>query len=280
MKRSINYVVIVLLLLIIPLINVSALSVSKNDLTIEKGGHESVELSTDTEKNIISVKFTLVYTTYDIPGNFSPAEGFNDTDPNGITHEIIFDKPQTGKIVIGSININVLSNAKVSAGTVNIHTATAKTTEGEVINLNNQNINIKIGTPVKEEPKSALLSKIESKLVNIELTKDIFEYNITIDSNVKELDLKAVPKDENAKVEISTQKVEEIQDNKIIITVKNGTEEKKYTINVTIKEKKDNKIVIDKNKFKEDKSYKGKWIIISIFLIVALMVSLILSRKK
>ena len=39
-------------------------------------------------------------------------------------------------------------------------------------------------------------------------------------------------------------------------------------------------IVIDNDKFEENKSYKGKWIIISIFLIVILMISLVLNKKN
>ena len=280
MKKRINYFIITLLLLVFPFIKVNAISVTKNDLTIEKGGRETVELYTETESKIISVTFTMVYSTYDIPAYFAPAEGFNDTNPNGITHEIIFNEAKTGKITIGTITIDVVNNPKDLNGTVNVHTIKAKTADGNILTLKDQNINVKVGTPVKEEPKSALLSKIESKLVNIELKKDVFEYTININKDVKELDLKGIPEDEKAKVEISTQKIEEIKDKKIIIIVKNGDEEKKYTININIKEKNDNKIVIDKEEFKENTSYKGKWIIISIVLIIILMVTLVLSKKK
>ena len=282
MKKRCNYFII-FLLLVVPFMKVRALSVSKNDLTIEKGGHDVVELYVNTEKEIISVNFTLVYTTYDIPGNFTPASAFNDANPNSINHEIIFDSAKSGKITLGSINIEVLNNANDTAGTINIHTAKAKTTSGDMIDLDSQTINIKVGTPVKEEPKSALLSKIESKIVDIVLKKDTYEYAIEIDDKVTELDLKAIPEDENAKVEISNQKIKDLEDNKIIITVKNGNEEKKYTIKVDVKEsekKKDNKIVIDTKIFTENTDYQSKWVIISIFLVITLMVSLVLSRKK
>ena len=287
MKKRIKYFFVAFILLVIPFINVLALSVSKNDLTIEKGGNNEIELYANTESEIISVSFTLVYSTYDIPANFTPADGFNDTNPNSINHEIIFDKAKTGKILLGTIKINVKMEPKVSAGTVNLHTAKAKTKDGDTINLNNQSINVKVGTPVeepKEEPKSALLTKIESKIVNIELKENTYEYTVDIDSKVEELDLKGIAEDSDATVEITSQKIKELKDNKIIITVKNGDAEKKYTINVIIKEdkkvKKDNEITIDNSKFEENKNYKGKWIVISIILIIILMVSLVLSRKK
>ncbi len=279
MKKRINYFVIMLMLLVIPLMKVNALSVSKNEVTIEKGSNQSIELYTNTESEIISVTFTLVYSTYDIPAYFTPASDFDDTNPNSITHEIIFDTAKTGKITIGTININVVNDARDTAGTINIHTATAKTTNGNTINLENQNINVKVGTPKKEKPKSALLTKIESKLVNIELKADVYEYDVEIDKEVAELDLKAIPEDENANIEISNQKIADLKDNKITITVKNGNEEKKYTINVNIK-KAEEKIAIDKSIFEEDDHYKGKWIIISIVLVTVLMISLVLNRKK
>ena len=275
------------LLLTIPHIKVNALSVSKNDLTIEKGSSETVELYANTESEIISASFTLVYSTYDIPANFAVASGFSDSNPNGINHEIIFNEAKSGKILLGTINVSVVNYPNDSIGTINIHTGSAKTTDGETINLNSQNINIKVGTPneVKtDEKKSALLTKIESKIVSIELKEKTYEYTINVDSKVEELDLKGIPEDSNAKVETSTQKIKELKDNKIIITVKNGDEEQKYTINVNskndTKEKDDNEIVIDKTEFKENKGYKGKWIVISIVLIIVLMVSLLLSKKK
>ena len=287
MKKRIKYFFVAFVLLVIPFINVLALSVSKNDLTIEKGSNNEIELYANTESEIISVSFTLVYSTYDIPANFTPADGFNDANPNSINHEIIFDKAKTGKILLGTIKINVKMEPKATIGTINLHTAKAKTKDGETINLNNQSINVKVGTPVeepKEEPKSALLTKIESKIVNIELKENTYEYTVDIDSKVEELDLKGIAEDSDATVEITTQKIKELKDNKIIITVKNGDAEKKYTINIVIKEdkkvKKDNKITIDNSKFEENKNYKGKWIVISIILIIILMVSLVLSRKK
>ena len=149
--------------------------------------------------------------------------------------------------------------------------------------IDNQDINIKVGTPEppKEEKKSALLKQIESKLVKIELKDKVYEYTVNIPNTVTELDLKGIPEDENAKVEISTQKIKDLKDNKILITVKNGNSEQKYTINVTINEIIDtNNELIDTTEFKENKSYKGKWIIISIFLIVTLMVSLILRLPQ
>ena len=273
-----------LFLLLITFSKVNALELSKSDLTIEKGSNDSVELYANVEKDVISVTFTLVYSTYDIPANFAPAAGVTDTNPNGITHEVVFNEAKSGKILLGNVNINVVSNPKDTVGTVNIHTASAKDTNGETISLNAKNINIKVGTPVeepKEEPKEVdknLLDKIESNIVNIKLKKDTFDYSVSIKDDVLELDLKPIAKDESTTIDISTQKISELENNTIVITAKNSDVEQKYNIKVNIKDK--NEVTVDKTEFKDDKSYKGKWIVVSIVLIVALLISMLFSRKK
>ena len=273
-----------LFLLLITFSKVNALELSKSDLTIEKGGNDSVELYANVEKDVISVTFTLVYSTYDIPANYSPAAGVTDTNPNGITHEVVFNEAKSGKILLGNVNINVVSNPKDTVGTVNIHTASAKDTNGETISLNAKNINIKVGTPVeepKEEPKEVdknLLDKIESKIVKIELKKDVFDYTVNVKKEIDELDLKPIAKSEDTKIDISSQKISELKDGKIVITTKNNDTEQIYNIKVNVKE--EDQITIDKDEFKSDKSYKGKWIIVSIILIVALIISMLFAGKK
>lgn len=287
MKKRIKYLFIIFLLLVAST-KVQALEVSKNDLTLEKGGHENIELYVNTENNITQVDFTLVFSTYDIPANFFPADGLSDGNPNGIKHSITFSEAKTGKILLGSISISVRNNATDKSGTVNIHTASAKTETGETINLKVQNINVKVGTPQvtaekpKEEIDKNLLDKIESNLVKIELKKDVFEYNVDIKEGLEELDLKPVAKDSKSKIDISTQKISELKDKSIIITVKNDDVEQKYIIKVNVKEntKKESNIEVDKEEFKADKSYKGKWIIMIVILGVIFVANLFINKKK
>jgi len=288
MKRIIKYVFTVFLLLV-TITKVNALEVSKGEVTIQKGGSENIELYANTTEDIISVTFTLVFSTYDMPASFTPASGASDTNPNGITHTVVFNEAKNGKVLLGTVNVSAKYNATDTVGTVNIHTASAKKSNGESVNLNARNINIKIGTPIeepkqddkKEEPKEVdknLLDRIESKLVKIELKKDVFDYSIMIDDDIEELDLKPIAKDEKTKIEISSQKIKELKDNKIVITTKNGDTEQIYNIKVATK--KEEPVVIDKEEFRADKSYKGKWIVVSIVLIIALLISMIFSRKK
>lgn len=293
MKRIIKYL-FATFLLFATFSHVYALEVSKSDLTIEKGGSDTIELYANTESEITSATFTLVFSTYDMPANFSVASGATDTNPNGITHTIKFDEAKSGKVLLGTIQVSVKSNASDSVGTVNIHTASAKTTSDETVSLTARNINIKVGTPQtepkQEEPTKAptttkpkevdknLLDKIESKIVKIVLKKDVFDYTVNISDDVEELDLKPIAKSEETEIEISSQKVSELKDKKIVITAKNGDTTQTY--NIKVNKKQIEQITVDNEKFKADKSYKGKWIIVSIVLIVALIISMLFSKNK
>ena len=283
--NRVKMLIFTILVLLIGINNVYALSVSKNDITIEKGKTNSIELYANSESEIASVDFTLVFSTYDIPAYFAPADGNNDTNPDGIAHHIILGQASSGKVLLGTVNINVLANANDTSGVININTAKATTSDNSTINLNAQNINITVGTPTtepeekKEEIKDKnLLEKIESNITKIELKKDVFEYTITIKDSVTELDLKPVPKDKDTKVDITTQKIKELKDNKITITAKNGSTEQKYVITVKIDKAKE--IKIDNEEFKGSTSYKSKWVIIIIILVITLGFSLIFNKKK
>lgn len=288
MKKIIPLLVLSLIM-IIPT-RIRALSVDKNNLTIENNNNESIDLYTEVNSEITEVQFTLVYTTYDVPANFNVEAGLTDANPNGITHKIIFSNPVSGKIKLGSIKISVVKNPKVTLGTINIHSGKAITSDGETINLNSQTINVKIGEPEDSDviqnndvstKKTNLLDRIESKIVKIDLKENVYEYKVNIKEDVEELDLKPIAKDEKYKVEITTQKIKELTDNQIIITVKDedNTEEYKIKVN-TLKNDKDIDIDIDKEEFKSTYKYKGKWIIMIVILSIVLFIGLLLVKKK
>lgn len=277
--KKIFFCLLLTLLIIMPL-NVYALSVSENNITIEKGKSDTIDLYANVESEVTDISFSLVYTTYDIPAYFNIEPGFTNTG-NGTTHKIKFDEPQTGKIKLGTIKIDIVKYPTVTAGSINIHSGKATTTTYETLNLNNQIINVKIGTPEpkvetpKEENKN-LLEKIESKIVKIDLKEDVYEYTVKINEDIEELDLKGIAKDENYKVEISSQKISELKDNQIIITVKDGETVEEYKIKVNIEKN----VEIDKEEFTPTFKYKGKWTTMIIIFSIVLFVGLILTKKK
>lgn len=278
---------------------VLALTVSENNIEIPKSDRKSIELSTNSEEMLTSVEFTLVYTTYDIPASFIVNPNYTDSNPNGIKHKIIFSEPINGNIILGNININVVDDPKDNAGTVNIHSAIGYTESGETINLTSQNINVTVlnnretNTETNEIEKSKedkheetkefdknVLKEIKSDLVKINIQKDIFEYTITINNDIEKLDLEPIAINESYKVEISSQEIATLEDNKINITITDDKGNKiDYIIKVNVL-KDISDVEIDDSDFKEKNTYKGKWIILVIIFSTILLFGLILTRKK
>ncbi len=283
---------------------VYALSLSKNNLTIASGGKDVVELYANVGDNKINmVEFTLVYSSNDVPAEFMINSSYTDSNPNGITHKVSFGEEKDGKILLGTVNIRVLSNASVNSGSVNIYNAKGYTATGEIVNLNNQSINVTVGTDEKKgtdtkteekeddaekietigaieknEIDENLLEKIESKIVSIDLKEGVFEYSVKIDDDVTELDLKAIAKSNDTKVEISNQKISELKDNKIVITATNGDIKQDYIIN--LKTRNEVEVTIDNGVFQSDDSYKNKWVVTCVPLGVLLIVGLFLTKKR
>ncbi len=262
---------------------VFALTVSDSNITMSPGTSKEVELSTTTEVEVSRVEFTLVYSTYDVPANFVVNNIYTDGNPNGIKHIVNFDTPVSGTIKLGTVKINTVNSPRETTGTINIHSAKAITATGETINLNSQNINVTIGEP-KDEPTNDdydknLLKEIKSNKVRIELVKDTFDYEITIDKDLEELDLEPIAINDKYKVTTSTQKISDLEDNKITITVEDN-DNHIVTYNIKVNILKDIKnATIDKNTYKEKNTYQGKWLLAIIFFGIALFASLVYTKK-
>lgn len=278
MKKYIAFL-IVLFIYLSSSVNVKALSISENNLSLTPGTSTTLKLTENTNENISKIDFNLVYYSYDITGVF--LSNYNDT-VSGISHSIVFNEPVTGDIDLGTIKINVVSNPKVKSSNVNINNIKLTTSSGNIITLDNISITVNVEETDKplnlpKEKVSNLLDKIESNIVNITLKENIYEYDITIDNNIDMLDLKPISKYEDASIDISNQKVSELEDNKIIIKVSLGDVSEEYKINVKVNEK---EVKIDNNEYKINNNYKAPWIVIIIILSIGLVVSIMFARKK
>lgn len=284
MKDIFKYLLCLLLLLVIN-IKVNALSIDKNELNIAPNDKELIELYANVE-NASKVEFNLVFSTYDIPADFIVNNEYKEEKPNGIKHIVIFNEVKNGKVLLGTINISVVNKPKDLIGSININSAKAYDNEDNIKDLNNQSITVNIVNKEEEKKKEIidknLLSKIESNIVNIKLKNDIYNYNIEIDEDILELDLKPIAKDSNTLVSIETQKIKELTDNKLIIKTKNNNIEQDYIINIKINknEKQENVLLIDKSEFKPDNSYKSKWKILVIISSVVVVISSIITIKR
>ena len=271
-------------LLVVFLINlplVSALSVDNTELTVAKGEKSTVNVYADLKEETTKVSFSLVYTTYDVPATFKAEEGIT-LKTNKTKNTLTFSEAQKGQVKLGTIEISILKSAKANKGTIRLNSATATSKSGNISKLDPVELTVTIGTSTNNSTsvkESNLLKGITSKIVNIDLKDNVYTYEVNVKEDVKELDLVAVPKDEKSKVVISSQKISELKDGKIIINVTSPSNTKEeYTVKVNVL--KTDKVEIDKEEFKADSSYKGKWVVVIIVSVVALLFGFTLSKKE
>lgn len=274
----------IIFLLVVFLINlplVSALSVDNTELTVAKGEKSTVDVYADLKEETTKVSFSLVYTTYDVPATFKAEEGIT-LKTNTTKNTLTFSEAQKGQVKLGTIEISILKSAKANKGTIRLNSATATSKSGNISKLDPVELTVTIGTSTNNSTsvkESNLLKGITSKIVNIDLKDNVYTYEVNVKEDVKELDLVAVPKDEKSKVVISSQKISELKDGKIIINVTSPSNTKEeYTVKVNVL--KTDKVEIDKEEFKADSSYKGKWVVIIIVSVVALLFGFTLSKKE
>lgn len=271
-------------LLVVFLINlplVSALSVDNTELTVAKGEKSTVNVYADLKEETTKVSFSLVYTTYDVPATFKAEEGIT-LKTNTTKNTLTFSEAQKGQVKLGTIEISILKSAKANKGTIRLNSATATSKSGNISKLDPVELTVTIGTSTNNSTsvkESNLLKGITSKIVSIDLKDNVYTYEVNVKEDVKELDLVAVPKDEKSKVVISSQKISDLKDGKITINVTSPSNTKEeYTVKVNVL--KTDKVEIDKEEFKADSSYKGKWIVVIIVSVVALLFGFILSKKE
>lgn len=271
-------------LLVVFLINlplVSALSVDNTELTVAKGEKSTVNVYADLKEETTKVSFSLVYNTYDVPATFKAEEGIT-LKTNTTKNTLTFSEAQKGQVKLGTIEISILKSAKANKGTIRLNSATATSKSGNISKLDPVELTVTIGTSTNNSTsvkESNLLKGITSKIVNIDLKDNVYTYEVNVKEDVKELDLVAVSKDEKSKVVISSQKISDLKDGKITINVTSPSNTKEeYTVKVNVL--KTDKVEIDKEEFKADSSYKGKWVVVIIVSVVALLFGLTLSKKE
>ncbi len=257
MKKIFRYIIVVFLMAI-SIRKVDALSVDKSEVSLVRGGNISLTLKENFTSKISKIEFNLVYSNKDIKGSFNSNSGIDDN--NGIKHSISYSKPISGEVDIGTININVSNDINSFSGKVSLVSAKAITVDGSSIDLDGPIINVKVEEDVSDSASSDkdLLERIDSKLVKINLESGVYEYNVLVNDEIKELDLEPVAKDNKTSINISSQKLISGKDNKITIDVSKGSVLQSYIINVNYEEP----LEIDQSKFTANNNYKNKWLIL------------------
>lgn len=286
-KRLSKVLLIIFMLFIYS--NVFALTLDSTNLEIEAGKNEKINLYADLPEGTMQVEFILVFDSYDIPVVFNVAKGISDENPDGPSHTLVFSESTSGKTLLGTVTARVVKSPKVTEAGANIHSVKAIDSDGEKTNLKNIDIVVKVVKKIDEvtednqenntEEEGMLLDKIESSIVDIELQEGVFEYSVNIKEEISELDLVGVPKDKKYTVSVSNQKISELEDNKIKITVVNGKNKEEYIVKVNVI-KEAQKVEIDDAEFKVNNGYKTKWVVSLVILIVGLAMGVFLMNKE
>lgn len=274
-KKIIKYLSVVLFIFFISN-NVKAMTLDTYDLKINKGEIKYVDVYENIDANVNTIDFSLIYTTYDIIGEFIPNENFTDNIISGTRHSLKLNNNLFGNIKIGTIKITASSNPKTLKGTIKINNIPITVT------INETYIPDEV-TPIDQNIEEVidynLLESINSDIVTIELKKDVFEYTIEIDQDIKELDLEPILKDDSFIVDISSQKISNLKDNKIIIKVSNEEIEKEYIINVKINEEKQDIMMNDDTNKSFITMYKRKIVMTIMILSIVMIVGVIVYKK-
>lgn len=258
---------------------VDALSLDSNTITLSKGESSSIGIYANLDEEATSVAFSLIFTSYDVPATFKVEDGFKNVVSSSIKNTVTFDSAKKGKVKLGTIEVNVKQNSKANIGSVRINNAVANLVNGKTVKLNSTVLDITVGVENTKPKESNLLKEIKSNIATIELKNDVHSYEVNVSEDVKELDLVAIPKNEKSKVEISSQKVEELKDGNIIITVTSPSlakEEYKIKVNIL----KPEKVNIDNEEFESNTTYKWKWVVLAIISGVACILGIFISKKE
>lgn len=278
--KGIKSFIVVAIIFLMQISSVYALNVEESDLILSKGEKTTIDLYADLKEPTTKVSFSLVFTSYDVPASFKVIDTFTNKVTNSTKNTVTFSTTLEGRVKLGTIEINVSKSAKATKGSVKLTNPVATLENGKTSKLDPLELIVTIGsdTATKEKEKN-LLKEITSDIVTIPLQDDVYTYEVSVKEDVTKLDLKAVAKDSNSKVVISNQKISELKDGKITITVtsKDNVKEQ-YTIKVNVL--KAEKVEIDKEEFEADTSYKGKWVVVIIASVVALAFGVIINKRE
>lgn len=280
MKYKFLLLILLFVVIFAGLVDVNALEVANLTPTIPSGETKNIDLYVNVPDNTKKVTFLLSFLSYDVVGSFESSVATLTND--GVTYSINFDKPIKDRIKIGVIKVKVSDKTTLNASTINLYNANAVSVDGVVTKLNNQSIQVNIK---EEEIKTNLLKSISSKIVDISLEPNKYEYDLLVKSEVNKLDLTATAIDESYKIEITDQSLKEGK-NQIFVNVSKGDISEKYTFNVMRLQNEEQKDEIksevkNNNPSKiQNKDFKSGWTVIITGLIILFIIGLFMLIKK
>lgn len=283
-----NFIIITITLLLVFFPNYvkadNSIKFNKDSINIAPGETKKIDVVVSSDDDFTNVNFDVITTSVYVNFNsITVSDAFTRSD--GKAYKLVSAKPQKSGTAVATVTIKASDSAPLGTeGLIRITNASLGT-NGD-ITLPIGQIKIKVSNEKDEE--STYLSSISSNIVDIDFSKDVYEYSVEVDEDIKELDLTALAEDENAKVTISNQKLDK-KTTTITITVQSESGNKStYKIIVTKKENNVTKVskeepvkkVVTDNDDKSDNYGKGRWVAILIVLIIGLIADLIYIKRE
>lgn len=278
MKKIISLIIFVSVLFL-PTVNAKEVKLDSSSYTIKPGDTLSLDIIIDSEDEIKSGSFMITTSSRYIGFESIVFEDGVKYSSSGSSYTFNVTKGTLEEgSKIATVTLKALDTTKEGAKTtivlsnLKVKNETGKNTYFDTIS--------QVVTCKEQEQKSNNnnLKEIISEYFTLDnFDKDKLEYSVEVNSDVEEVLVDAKAEDEKAEVKIENQKLENGSTTvKIIVTAENS-EEKTYSIKVKQKEEKTTEEV--EKVTKEPKSYKGKWVLITIFVSIIVVANIFLLKK-
>ena len=248
----------------------------EKEINIEPGGTYDVNIKVDSDNDFTEIDFDVITTLKQLKiDKVEISDKFTNKNTNG--YSLKATTPQKSGTVVAKVTLKADYKPTLnSSGLIKI-------IDSELISDTKYSLDKdEISVNIMKSLKSNYLKSLSSEIVSFEFDKEKTEYEFEVDSSVKELDLVAIPEDESATVDISSQKLNK-EKNEITIKVSRDTlEDRVYKVTVIKKVDKDLSKMISKDTNSDKKKLlrvKKKWIPIIFGLLSIFIVNIFFLKK-
>ena len=253
---------------------------SSEEINIAPGKTKTVDVIVDSDEDFTSASFNVITTSNYV--NFYSVDiskEFKRVDGKG--YILTSDEPKKSGTKIASVTLKASDSASIgTTGLVRLINSTVTTSSKMELAINQVKVTVS-----NEKSSNNNLASMSSSIAEISFSKDTLEYNVTVPNDTSEFDLTVTAEDALATVNISNQQLKTNKTNiTVTVTAEDGsTKEYKVIVNkekkkTTTKAKENNS-----NKTEETKnsdSYKPKWIVVLIGLLVVFVLDMLYMKKK
>ena len=223
--------------------------------------------------NVITTSSYVNFYSVDISDEFKRVDGKG--------YILTSEEPKKSGTKIASVTLKASDSASIgTTGLIRLINSTVTTSSKMELAINQVKVTVS-----NEKSSNNNLASMSSSIAEISFSKDTLEYNVTVPNDTSEFDLTVTAEDALATVNISNQQLKTNKTNiTVTVTAEDGsTKEYKVIVNkekkkTTTKAKENNS-----NKTEETKnsdSYKPKWIVVLIGLLVVFVLDMLYMKKK